>query len=223
MEVVHPLDSDSVTLRPCPPWCTEGRHFGDDEVIYADDGYHHYGTEIEVPTSDTFLGMTGAPETIVRMVLTSWTHPLDAEPGPALIELNLGTVAGRTDMRAEVTPAEARAVARALLDLADTAERDGPAASPSNKQEGGPAVARRVSDDELLAGALHARIERWLELEGVFTIIGFGDVELAGELDWEPDAGPVYLRRLDDGQVWRADIAVTARASKTGEAGTRVW
>jgi hypothetical protein len=44
--------------------------------------------------------------------------------------------------------------------------------------------------------ALHARIERWLEPEGVFTILGFGDVELAGELDWEPGAGPVYLRRL---------------------------
>jgi hypothetical protein len=24
MEVVHPLDGDAVTLRPCPPWCTEG-------------------------------------------------------------------------------------------------------------------------------------------------------------------------------------------------------
>ncbi len=74
---------------------------------------------------------------------------------------------------------------------------------------------------ELLAGALHARIERWLELEGVFTIAGFGDVELAGELDWEPGAGPVYLRRLDDGQVWRADITVTARPAARGEAGSR--
>ena len=27
-------------------------------------------------------------------------------------------------------------------------------------------------------------IERWLELEGVFTIPGFGDVELVGDLDW---------------------------------------
>jgi len=47
-------------------------------------------------------------------------------------------------------------------------------------------VARKASDEELLAGALHARSERWLELEGVFTILGFGDAELAGELDWEP-------------------------------------
>ena len=50
-------------------------------------------------------------------------------------------------------------------------------------------MARRASDEELLAGAVHAQIERWLELEGVFTILGFGDVELAGELDWEPGAG----------------------------------
>ena len=81
-------------------------------------------------------------------------------------------------------------------------------------------MARRASDEELLAGALHARIERWLELERVFTILGFGDVELAGELDWEPGAGPVYLRRLGDGQVWRADITVTARPAAPGEAGT---
>jgi hypothetical protein len=126
MEVVHPLDSESVTLRPCPPWCTEGRHFGDDEAIYSDDGYHHYGTEIEVPTSDTFLGMMGGPETIVRVALKSWTHPLGAQPGPALIELSFGTAVKRTDMCAAATPAEARAIAQALLELADTAEREGP-------------------------------------------------------------------------------------------------
>ena len=50
-------------------------------------------------------------------------------------------------------------------------------------------MARRASDEELLVGALHARIERWLELEGIFTIAGFGDVELAGELDWRLWAG----------------------------------
>jgi hypothetical protein len=80
-------------------------------------------------------------------------------------------------------------------------------------------VAGRVSDRELLAGALHARIERWLEQEGAFTVLGFGEMELAGDLDWEPGAGPVYLRRLDDGQLWRADITVTARPAGPGEAG----
>jgi hypothetical protein len=54
-------------------------------------------------------------------------------------------------------------------------------------------------------------MERWLELEGVFTISGFSGVELAGDLDWEPGAGLVYLRWLNDSQVWRADITVTAR------------
>jgi hypothetical protein len=54
-------------------------------------------------------------------------------------------------------------------------------------------------------------IERWLELEGVFTIPGLGDVGLAGDLDWEPGADMVYLRRLNDSQVWRAEITVTAR------------
>ena len=68
-----------------------------------------------MPTSYKFLGMTDGPQTIVRAVLKSWTHPLDADPGPALIELNLGTAEERTDMCAEITPGEARAVARALL------------------------------------------------------------------------------------------------------------
>ena len=125
MEVVHPRDGDAVTLRPCPSWCTEERHFGDDEAVYADHGYHHYGPEIEVSTSDRFGGMTDGPETVVRVILKSWTHPLDAEPGPALIELNLGTAEERTDLCAEITPGEARAVAQALLDLAATAKRAG--------------------------------------------------------------------------------------------------
>ncbi len=74
---------------------------------------------------------------------------------------------------------------------------------------------RRASDGELLAGVLHLRIERWLEEEGVFDVAGFGD----GELDWESGAGPVYLRRLDDRQVWRADITITARPAIRGRTG----
>ncbi len=124
-EVVYPRDGDPVMLRPCPPWCTEGRHFADDGVIYSDDGYHHYGAEIAVPTSYRMFGLDG-PETVVKAFLTSWTHPLDAEPGPARIELQLGTAETNTDMCAEITPAQARAIAQALLELAVTAERDGP-------------------------------------------------------------------------------------------------
>jgi hypothetical protein len=43
------------------------------------------------------------------------------------IEINLGTATERTDSCAELTPAEARAIARALLDLAAAAKREGPA------------------------------------------------------------------------------------------------
>jgi hypothetical protein len=63
---------------------------------------------------------------VVKVFLTSWMHPLDAEPGPALIELQLGTAEYNTDMCAEITLTQARAVANALLELAATAERDGP-------------------------------------------------------------------------------------------------
>jgi hypothetical protein len=78
-------------------------------------------------------------------------------------------------------------------------------------------VPKRASDEVLLAGILLARIERWLEREGVFHVAGFGDVTLAGELDWEPGAGPVYLRRIADGQLWRADISITTRPAQPGE------
>lgn len=61
---------------------------------------------------ERFLDLTDEPRRS-RVVLKSWTHPLDAEPGPAaLIEFNLGTADERTDMRAEITYGEARAVAR---------------------------------------------------------------------------------------------------------------
>lgn len=124
-EVVHPRDGDPVALRPCPPWCTEGQHFDEDHVVYSDDGYHHHGPEIAVPTSYRMLGLDG-PETVVKAFLISWTHPLDAEPGPARIELQLATTEANTDACAEITPAQARAIAQALLELAATAERDGP-------------------------------------------------------------------------------------------------
>jgi hypothetical protein len=70
-------------------------------------------------------------------------------------------------------------------------------------------VPKRASDEVLLVGILLARIERWLEQEDVFHVAGFGDVTLAGELDWEPGAGPVYLRRIADGP--RRARPVTAR------------
>jgi hypothetical protein len=125
MEVVRPRGGEAVTLRPCPPWCTRDRHFADGELVDTDDGYHHYGPEAEIPTSDPYLGSAAGPRTVIRVSVKSWTYPLDAGPGPALIELNLGTAEKKTDSCAEITPAEARAVARALLDLAATADRAG--------------------------------------------------------------------------------------------------
>jgi hypothetical protein len=120
MEVVRTREGDVVTLRPCPPWCTERRHFTADIVTDATDGYHHYGPETEIPTADLKLG-TGT-ETVVRILLKSWSCPLHAEPGPARIEPRLGTAEERTDLNVELTPAEARAIAQALLDHAANAD-----------------------------------------------------------------------------------------------------
>lgn len=51
-EVVRPRDGEPVELRPCPPWCTHDEHFAGEEIIHADDGFHHCGPEIAVPISD---------------------------------------------------------------------------------------------------------------------------------------------------------------------------
>jgi hypothetical protein len=56
------------------------------------------------------------------------------------------------------------------------------------------AVPRRASDEELLAGILLMRIERWLEQEGVFDVAGFGDVEL----DWVTQGPMMPLAQVAD-------------------------
>ena len=73
---------------------------------------------------------------------------------------------------------------------------------------------------ELLAGMIITRLERWLELEGVFEVPGVGHVEVAGEIDWEPGSGTLYLRRVDDGKIWRVDVPVAARPATPDEAKT---
>jgi hypothetical protein len=76
------------------------------------------------------------------------------------------------------------------------------------------------ADGELLAGMIVTRLERWLELEGAFEVPGVGQVELAGEIGWEPGSGTLYLRRIGDGRVWRVDVPVAARPATPEEAKT---
>ena len=120
-ELVQPWDGDPVRLRPCPPWCTQGLHFADDEVIHAEDGFHHCGPQVAVPTS--FRMLANGPESVVKVSLRAWVSRLDAEPGPGHVEVQFATAEYDTDVYTELTPGQARAVASALLQLADTAER----------------------------------------------------------------------------------------------------
>jgi hypothetical protein len=76
------------------------------------------------------------------------------------------------------------------------------------------------SNGELLAAIIVTRLERWLELEGPFQVPGVGQVELAGEIGWEPGSGTLYLRRPEDGRVWRVDVPVAARPATPEEART---
>ena len=119
-EIVHPRSGTPVTLRPCPPWCTCPQHFPDDQVIDVDDGYHHYGPEVSIPTSDRML--RDDPEIVVKVALKAWAPGLDADAGPARIELQREAAGHDTDMYAELTPVEARAVATALPELASVAD-----------------------------------------------------------------------------------------------------
>ena len=76
------------------------------------------------------------------------------------------------------------------------------------------------ADGELLARMIVTRLERWLELEGAFEVPRVGQVELAGDIGWEPGSGTLYLRRPGDGRVWRVDIPVAARPATPEEAKT---
>ncbi len=118
-EVVHPRGGDPVTLRPCPPWCTLDSHFDTGSPIDTDDGYHHRCPELAVPTNDR--ASLHDPYTIVKVILKSWTHPLDAEPGPTQIELQLAEGETNTERYVDVTPDQARTIANALLTAANSA------------------------------------------------------------------------------------------------------
>jgi len=118
-EIIYPRDRDAVRLGPCPPWCTLSQHFADDDVVYAEDGFHHYGPEIAVPTS--YRVFTDGPESVVKVILKAWASRLDAKPRPVCIELQLATTEHDTDLCVDPTPNPARAGASALLKLADTA------------------------------------------------------------------------------------------------------
>jgi hypothetical protein len=122
-EIIHPGDGDPAGLRPCPPWCTQGRHFTGDEVIYAEDGFHHHGPEVAVPAS--FRMLTDGPEPVVKVCLKAWVSRLEAEPGPGLVELQPAAAKYNTGSYAELTPGQARAVAAALPEFADTAGHGG--------------------------------------------------------------------------------------------------
>ena len=76
------------------------------------------------------------------------------------------------------------------------------------------------ADGELLARNIVTRLERSLELEEPFEVPGVGQVELAGDIGWEPGSGTLYLRRPEDGRVWRVDVPVTVRPATPEEAKT---
>lgn len=114
-EIIYPRGGEPVTLRECPAWCTLSHHFAGVEVVDIDDGFHHEGPEVAIPTSDQMS--TDDPYSVVKVTLRAWTHPLDADPGPGHVTLALESA----DMGVDLMPEEARAVAAALIQLADTA------------------------------------------------------------------------------------------------------
>jgi hypothetical protein len=81
---------------------------------------------------------------------------------------------------------------------------------------------RRGTDEELLAGMIVIRLERWLELEGIFEVPGSAMPSWPGRSTGSRAAGTLYLRRLDDAKVWRVDVPVAVRPA-TAEEGRVYW
>ena len=120
-ETVQVRGSAPVELQPCPPWCVMSEHFGAGLVADADDGFHHFGPEAAGPTFDR-LGPHD-PGIVVKVLVKAWTCPLDAKAGPGRVELQVTQGSVASEDTAELTPGQARAVAQALQELADVAER----------------------------------------------------------------------------------------------------
>ncbi len=100
-EIVQVRGSTPVELWPWPPWYLVSEHLGDDPVA-ADDGFHHFGPEAAVPTFDR-LGPDD-PEIVVKVIVKVWTCPLDAEPGPGRVELQVTHGGVASEDTAELTP-----------------------------------------------------------------------------------------------------------------------
>ena len=118
LENIRTRDGDEFEIQPCPPWCTGG-HFPAGEQVDSDDGFHHYGPDVSVPTSHR--PFTDQDSSTVRLCLKAWVHPLDADTGTGCVDVTLFTADGEPTI--ELTPAEARAIATALVMLVDTAEQ----------------------------------------------------------------------------------------------------
>jgi hypothetical protein len=118
-EIIKPADGDPVRLQPCPSWCTLDEHLVGATYIAAEDGFFHEGPEVTVST--TYRELRDRPLSVVRLTVKSWVSRLDGDPGPARIELELGTAGQHTDQYVELTPDQARMLAVALNGIADIA------------------------------------------------------------------------------------------------------
>lgn len=113
MEIVRTRDGQAIELGPCPRWCTGEHLFGPVEITHASDGYHHCGRVVRIEIPNTVE--PGVDPVVVEIGLESWTCPLNAGPGPARISVNF--VSGDDGM--DLTPADARRLAKVLIGFAD--------------------------------------------------------------------------------------------------------
>jgi hypothetical protein len=118
---VELADGSTVDLKPCPPWCLGDHGFPQGAPVPVTmDGFHHAGPDTSVAVAWRAWLTDGPPDRVTAR-LASFTMPLDADPGPARIDLHLQS--STDEASTELTPAEARALAACLLMLADTAQR----------------------------------------------------------------------------------------------------
>jgi uncharacterized protein DUF6907 len=118
--VEEQLGALGITIQSCPPWCAgdDGDHFGPQSILYAEDGFFHYGPAITVTDDSASLG-DGRDDIELTLGLACWVPTLAAPPGPARICLSDGH-----DGVYYVAPTTARWLAAELNRIADQASRD---------------------------------------------------------------------------------------------------
>jgi hypothetical protein len=119
-ESVYVESLDAVVTLACPSWCTRTEHFPQRPPETADDSFTHHWLNFELKLDEPGSGQ--CPASAVAVAIWAQSENLQAEAGPAWVELNLSGPDKGPDLWIDLTPAQAREVGMMLVDVARAAE-----------------------------------------------------------------------------------------------------